>query len=130
MENCVLHPLRQYPGPWLWAISRIPYSYYCASGHGHRKILQLHEKYGDVVRVAPGELSYCSPEAWKEIFGRRNNSAGEIGKDSVHYMEARDSILGAPKRKHLELRRILSRGFSSQAMLDQEPLLKTHVDLL
>lgn len=130
VRNSVLHPLRKYPGPLLWAISRIPYSFYCASGQGHHKILQLHERYGDVVRVAPGELSVCSPEGWKEVFGRRNNTAGEMGKDSLHYMEARESILGAPKERHAGLRRILSRGFSNQAMLDQEPLLKKHIDLL
>lgn len=87
-------------------------------------------KYGSIVRVAPNELCFCSPEAWQEIFGRRKNSTGEIGKDTVHYSEAADSILGAPKDKHTKLRVILSRGFSNRAMLDQEPLIQGHVNLL
>lgn len=128
--NAFFHPLRKYPGPRIWALSRIPYAYACAAGQGHKKILQLHVQYGNIVRVAPDELCFCSPEAWKEIFGRRNNATGEIGKDSVHYAEAADSILGAPKAKHAELRAILLRGFSNRAMLDQEPLIQGHVDLL
>ncbi|KAK1962023.1 cytochrome P450 CYP11/CYP12/CYP24/CYP27 subfamily protein [Colletotrichum sublineola] len=130
LYNVLLHPLHEYPGPRLWAASRIPYAFACMTGQGHRKILQLHEAYGDIVRVAPNELSYCSPEAWKEVFGRRKTAAGEIGKDSLHYAEAKDSILGAPKEKHTQLRRILGRGFSHKAVLDQERLIKSHVDQL
>lgn len=111
-------------------MSRLPYAYFCATGQGHRKLLELHQKYGDIVRVAPDELSFTSPDAWKEIFGRRKNAIGEVGKDSVHYAEALDSLLGAPKEKHMRFRRILSRGFSNQAMLDQEPLIKSHIDIL
>lgn len=32
-------------------------------------IKKLHDKYGDVVRVAPNELSYTNPDAWQEIYG-------------------------------------------------------------
>lgn len=122
--------MRRYPGPKLWALSRLPYAYACATGHGHLKLLALHKKYGDIVRVAPDELSFSSPDAWKEIYGRRKNANGEFGKDGIHYAEALDSLLGAPKDKHTRFRRILSRGFSNQAMLDQEFLLKSHIDLL
>ncbi|KAF4805891.1 Trichothecene C-15 hydroxylase [Colletotrichum siamense] len=128
--NVLLHPLRKFPGPRLWAASRIPFAVTCATGQGHRKILQLHEKYGDIVRVAPDELVFCSPDAWKEIYGRRKTTRGEISKDYVHYAEAKDSILGAPKDRHTQLRRILSRGFTNSAVLDQEGLIKSHVDQL
>ncbi|KAF4910609.1 Trichothecene C-15 hydroxylase [Colletotrichum fructicola] len=128
--NVLLHPLRKFPGPRLWAASRISFAVTCATGQGHRKILQLHEKYGDIVRVAPDELVFCSPDAWKEIYGRRKTARGEISKDYVHYAEAKDSILGAPKDRHTQLRRILSRGFTNSAVLDQEGLIKSHVDQL
>lgn len=66
--NFAFHPLRRYPGPRSSAISRVPHAYACASGQGHNRILQLHEKYGDCIRVALNELSICSPEVWKEVF--------------------------------------------------------------
>ncbi|KAI8227055.1 Cytochrome P450 monooygenase 1 [Colletotrichum sp. SAR 10_77] len=53
-----------------------------------------------------------------------------LGKDYVHYAEAKNSILGAPKDRHTQLRRILSRGFTNSAVLDQEGLIKSHVDQL
>ncbi|KAK2052110.1 cytochrome P450 CYP11/CYP12/CYP24/CYP27 subfamily protein [Colletotrichum caudatum] len=130
LYNAIFHPLRKHPGPKIWAASRIPYAFACATGQGHRKILHFHKKYGEIVRIAPNELSICSPEAWKDVFGRRKTIAGEIVKDSVHYAEAKDSILGAPREKHVQLRRILTRGFSNRAMLDQESLIKSHVDQL
>ena len=33
------------------------------------KVKELHDKYGPVVRIAPGELSYNCPEAWQDIYG-------------------------------------------------------------
>jgi hypothetical protein len=42
-----------------------------------RRIMKFHDKYGDVVRVAPNELSYINAEAWN---GRKsgNRSASQI----------------------------------------------------
>ncbi|KAF5021010.1 hypothetical protein F66182_6941 [Fusarium sp. NRRL 66182] len=125
-----LHPLRHYPGPRLWAASRIPYAYQCAKGTAHTRLLELHQKYGDVVRVAPDELSFSTSQAWKELLGRRKNAIGENGKDRIHYAEGLDSVLGAPKDKHARFRRILTQGFSNRAMLEQEAIIKGHIDNL
>lgn len=35
--------------------------------HWHKK--ELHLQYGDVVRIAPDELSYTNKEAWPTIYG-------------------------------------------------------------
>jgi hypothetical protein len=32
-------------------------------------VKELHDAYGSVVRIAPDELSYNSPEAWQDIYG-------------------------------------------------------------
>jgi len=52
-----LHPLANIPGPRLWAITRLPYFYNLAIGCLHFRIHELHEQYGLVVRVAPGEIT-------------------------------------------------------------------------
>lgn len=33
--------------------------------------MDLHEKYGSVVRIAPDHLSYTTETAWKTIYGLR-----------------------------------------------------------
>ncbi len=62
-------PLSKYPGPKLWAISKIPYNWHTLRGTAALKLCELHAKYGDVVRYAPRALSYTAPEAWAEVQG-------------------------------------------------------------
>ena len=38
------------------------------SGHTERDHIEIHKKYGPVVRIAPNELSFSSPAAAKDIF--------------------------------------------------------------
>jgi hypothetical protein len=75
-----LHPLRKYPGPTLWCATRLPWCWYQSQGTLNQKLLELHLKYGQTVRVAPNELSFTSDEAWKTIYGPRTN---EMAKDPV-----------------------------------------------
>lgn len=63
------HPLRNFPGPKLWACTRIPFTYYKLSGTLPYNIKKLHEKYGDVVRITPSALSYTTAAAWEDIYG-------------------------------------------------------------
>jgi hypothetical protein len=35
------------------------------------EVKKLHDRYGPVVRIAPGELSYNDPDAWQDIYGNR-----------------------------------------------------------
>lgn len=69
INSAFFHPLSGYPGPKLYAASAIPYSYHILRGQLPFKILELHKKYGDTVRISPWELSYTSPQAWQEIYG-------------------------------------------------------------
>ncbi|KAK2771085.1 trichothecene c-15 hydroxylase [Colletotrichum kahawae] len=69
LYNILLHPLRKYPGPKLWAASQIPWLRSYTGGLYHVKLRDMHEKYGPVIRVGPNELSFTSPEAWQAIMG-------------------------------------------------------------
>ncbi|PNP51058.1 hypothetical protein THARTR1_08286 [Trichoderma harzianum] len=128
--NVWFHPLRKYPGPRLWAATRIPYARMIFSGKSHRKILELHQTYGDVVRVAPDELAYANSAAWNDIMGHRKRGQGENGKDPVFWKTQPNSVIAAGREDHTRMRRTLSHGFSAQAMMDQQPLIQGYVDML
>ena len=67
--NVYLHPLCSYPGPWLARATVFYDTYYLIRGCNAFHHAILHEKYGEVVRVAPNTLSYISEDAWPIIYG-------------------------------------------------------------
>lgn len=93
----------------------------------------MHEKYGEVVRVAPDELSYTTPNAWRDIYGHRAQGQKEMTKYDKFYKPIDlgfQDIITADREEHGRLRRMLSHGFSDKSMRDQEPLIKQYLDLL
>lgn len=94
-----------------------------------------HEKYGPVVRIAPDQLAFIDPEAWKDIYGHRTGSnlgTEEMAKSKTFYVTPRIplSIITEKRDNHAMLRKKLSHGFSDRAMREQEPIIKSYVDLL
>ncbi len=125
------HPLRKFPGPRFWAVTRWGVSRAIISGKSHDIILDLHKKYGPIVRVAPDELAFQSVSAWTEIGGHAKLGQAEMTKEPVFNEAFKDNLLGVRKREdHGRMRRILSRGFSAATMQKQEPFLKRYVDQL
>lgn len=100
------------------------------SGRLHQKVMELHQQYGPIVRLGPDELSYVVPEAWEDIYGRyRAGQRKENGKPTWYVDPKSHQIVGADFGTHGRMRRILGNGFTNTAMLGQQPLIKTHVDL-
>ncbi|KAH6640147.1 cytochrome P450 [Chaetomium tenue] len=129
-HNLLFHPLRTVPGPKLWAATQIPYTLGWLSGRLPFAIHQLHEQYGDVVRVAPNRLSFTHPDAYHSVRGHRKSGQGEHGKEPAFYGISIKNILGASRADHARYRRILSHGFSAKSMQDQQPLIMRYVELL
>ncbi|EUC39618.1 hypothetical protein COCMIDRAFT_10305 [Bipolaris oryzae ATCC 44560] len=96
--------------------------------------LELHEKYGPVVRVAPNELSFSSSSSWRDIYGPRKDvepfvksefyDGGNFASESLSIVSERDP------RKHAEMRRYLNSAFSDRSLKSQEPLIAECVDRL
>ncbi|KAH7126340.1 cytochrome P450 [Dactylonectria estremocensis] len=129
IHNIYFHPLSKIPGPKLWATTRIPYIIMYLSGNAHQVMLEHHKNYGPVVRVAPSVVAFSHPDAAKEIRGHRKAGMGEHGKDPAHIGPMSKTILGADRAGHSRYRRALAHGFSAQAMLDQQPIIKQYVDM-
>jgi cytochrome P450 len=106
-------------------------------GTTKENVTQLHDKYGDVVRVSPNEVSFISGEtAWQDIYGFRtgqHKGQQNMLKDPVWYPKSSNgapSLLQSDDEAHSRGRRILSHAFSEKALAGQEPLLQRFVDML
>lgn len=94
-------------------------------------MLRLHERYGDVVRVAPNQVAILDPRAWRETMGHRRAGQLENGRDPVFFGLSRGGLIGpVGSEEHGRQRRILSHGFSAQSLREQQPLIQQYVDLL
>ncbi|KAL8335865.1 hypothetical protein RB598_009858 [Gaeumannomyces tritici] len=133
--NLTLHPLARFPGPFLCRATRLAYCRRLVSGRLPFEILDLHKKYGDVVRIAPDELSFAHPTAWLEIYGHRPHGSDgpeELPKYQTYFRNAGmpPSIVNEDRENHALIRRLLAPGFSERTMRDQEPIIGGYVDLL
>jgi hypothetical protein len=66
---CYISPLSSIPGPFEAKLSRSWMVRQIRSGQMHHTIMNLHKKYGSLVRVAPNEVSVTDPDAVKQIYG-------------------------------------------------------------
>ncbi|KAK0609415.1 cytochrome P450 [Immersiella caudata] len=133
LYNLFLHPLYSYPGPLLMRATRLAYCYRLIRGTLSFDILDLHKKYGPVVRVAPDELVFADAAAWKEIMGHQKGG-GEPFEKNMKFYRPFDflpvDIISAPREEHGLLRRTMAHGFSERSMREQQPIIKGYVDLL
>jgi hypothetical protein len=65
-------PLRDIPGPPLARITRLWYFLAIYKGDFEITNVELHKKYGPIVRIAPHEYSIDDVQAAKEIYGHGN----------------------------------------------------------
>jgi hypothetical protein len=68
VHQIFIHPLARFPGPLLCRLTDIKKLQYFASLHVDEKIVELHQKYGPIVRIAPNELSFWGAEAVAPIY--------------------------------------------------------------
>ncbi|KIW68677.1 hypothetical protein PV04_04604 [Phialophora macrospora] len=141
--NIFLHPLREYPGPLAWRATRLTWVLALQRGYLHRDLLALHDKYGPIVRIAPDELSYVDPRAWKDIYigtlggsARPSHAHGRapIERNGVWFRKQRadepDSIMGNNEEAHARFRRAFMGAFSERAVRGQTPLIEKYVALM
>jgi len=127
-----LHPLARFPGPALAAISNFPYSKSYLGGRQPYDSLALHEKYGPVVRTAPNELSFSTPEAWHDIYGQRNGhqtfTKSEFYAGGTFAKQASSIVSERDPSKHRDMRKYLANAFSDRSLKEQEYLVAGVID--
>jgi hypothetical protein len=130
--NVYFHPLASHPGPRYATCSQVWYIYNSLKGHLPHRMKELHDKYGEVVRFAPNELSYITADVWKPIYSTPpSKDYPEMPKD--HYFTVPLGTLAitvAPYQGHHRYRKKLAPVFSEKSMREQEPIIKHYIDLL
>ncbi|KAL2755499.1 hypothetical protein ACRALDRAFT_2041856 [Sodiomyces alcalophilus JCM 7366] len=116
--NLYFHPLARFPGPFLAKVSPFPNVIALLRGRIPFWIKAQHDRYGPIVRVSPNELSFDNEAAWKDIYGSRPGHKN-FHKDPIHV----GSIEAVPGR------RALSHAFSTKALLEQEYIVKSYIDV-
>lgn len=127
-------PISKFPGPKLWAFSKLPRIFAMVSGHEGQTYAKLHQTYGPVVRTGPQELSFAgNSQAWKDIYGFRRAGHNPPTKDHIFYPLAPNkvhSVINADDTNHGRQRKILSHAFSEKALKLQSALLKQWAALM
>lgn len=103
------------------------------SGNLHRTVRQMHGRYGEIVRVAPDELSFINPAAWSEIYGSSGGGVKALIRDPKWYAnltEGQDDIIVANEVDHSRFRKLLSPGLSEKSLRDNEHLIHNNISLL
>ncbi|KAK3368610.1 putative benzoate 4-monooxygenase cytochrome P450 [Podospora didyma] len=126
IRNTYFHALSRHPGPKLWAATRLPWCWNQYWGNLNSRMVELHEQYGPVVRVAPDEVSYTSPTAWKTIYGQRSVEMPKDPNFSLLTPSGVQNILTADRETHVRQRRLLSHAFSERALREQESILQSY----
>ena len=91
--------------------------------------IDLHRKYGPVVRIAPNELSFASPQAARDIL-----TAGK-GFDKTDFYgvfpppETPDIFTERREKVHAQKKRVASAPYNLKSMLEQAPVIDDIIKL-
>ena len=133
LRNVYFHPLSRYPGPRLWAAFRLPYCLSLWRGTLVHNIFAIHQEHGEVVRVAPNEISIARGDGWNDIYCRRPGHQ-PFPKNPVWWSELpgrTPSILSTSNpADHRRMRAVLNTCFTPSALQAQEPIIISHIDNL
>ncbi|GJE93186.1 cytochrome P450 [Phanerochaete sordida] len=123
--NIYFHPLARFPGPRLAAASEWWQAYVevIKEESLSKKLLDLHAKYGDVVRIAPNELHFSKPSAYHEIYNVKNR----WDRDMKLYRGLADeeSLITIPNYARAKKRRDLTAAlFSRKNVIDMQHIVQ------
>ena len=123
-------PLRKYPGPLVASFSRLWKVASTASGNTHWHHIDLHRKYGPVVRIAPNEVSLSSPEAARNLLsaGKRFFKTDFYGvfpppENPDIFTEVREDV-------HAQKKRVANVPYSMAAMQQLSPFIDDTIEVL
>ncbi|KAH6988520.1 benzoate 4-monooxygenase cytochrome P450 [Ilyonectria destructans] len=125
----LFHPLRRFPGPFLAGLTSLyPVWLLVRKLHMYSEVQQLHEKYGDIVRLGPSELSIANVSGLHAIHSAQSPCAKGTWYNIFHPMISVQSA--RDHKEHAHRRKVWDKGFSAKALRNYEPRVAKYTDLL
>ncbi|VUC37777.1 unnamed protein product, partial [Clonostachys rosea] len=115
--------LRRIPGPLAARLSRFWYLSRVSTGRFHFTSIDLHQKYGSIVRIAPRQYSLSDPSVVKQIYGIGHGfpKSEWYHASSVPNAEWKDLFTDLDSTRHAANRRVVANLYSATALRDMEP---------
>ncbi|KAH0578707.1 hypothetical protein H2248_003835 [Termitomyces sp. 'cryptogamus'] len=125
-----VHPLAKYPGPLPCKITKLYFAIVAFGGKQHKWYNELHRRYGDVVRIGPNELSFCSPDLIAPGLG--SHGMPKSAAFDWHSIDPDCKIMVAIRNppQHAKVRRVWARGFTPEALRAYHPILDKRTEQL
>jgi len=139
------HPLKNFPGPFFAKISKLWHVYKIIGFKNHFLMEELHQKYGDIVRIGksvnlkwgkikiltsigPNEVVVFTAEGVPAIHGLNFRCT----KAPFYEMLQKDRSVSATRnvQAHRARRRVWSQGFGPKALKNHEKVVNKYVELL
>ncbi|USP82213.1 Cytochrome P450 [Curvularia clavata] len=131
LYRLTIHPLAKIPGPRIAALTSWYEIYYDVwqGGQYFRKIREMHQIYGPIVRISPNEVHFNDPEFIDSLYPgageRKTNRPVMVGKrsgtpDSMTATEDHDM--------HRKRRGVINPFFSVASVRKLEPVIREHTE--
>ncbi|KAL6412481.1 cytochrome P450 oxidoreductase [Ilyonectria robusta] len=134
LRNKFRSGLRNIPGPTLAAYTALWRWHDVRKGQAHQTAINLHRKYGPLVRIGPNHVSVSDPREIKKIYGLKSGytktgfypiqSITWKGKPEVNLFGTRDEAY------HREMKKPIANAFSLTTLLTNEPAVDSCTNLL
>jgi cytochrome P450 len=123
-----IHPLSRVPGPFLASVTPLVQLYHGLKGDRHLWIYELHQRYGDHVRLAPNFVSINNVEGLHKIYGHGNKfRKADFYNGFLAIPGVYNTHNAIDKLVHGRKRRVLSQAFSDTALKGMEDVMLLHV---
>jgi cytochrome P450 len=124
LRNYFSPGLYSIPGPFVARFTNLWRFIDACKGHHERTMIQLHEKYGPVVRIGPNVVSVADPAAIEAILGLKANlDKTESVRPLINTHEGQELpmlIAAIDSRRHAQIRRPVAGAYSLTNVLEME----------
>lgn len=107
--------------------------YYIVRGLNCKYLCDLHEKYGDIVRTGPNELSFRSATAIGTVYGGNPSHEDTFHKNMIANIQETgesNNLFFATGNRHLRYRKLIGPAFAERTIRAQEPMIRDYCNQL
>ena len=120
IEPFLSSPLSRIPGPKTFALTKWRLAFEDLQGTRSRKIWELHQQYGPVVRVGPKEVSFNTVSALKTIYGAGSGFERTQFYDMFDVYGKKNLFTFYSSKDHASRKRLLAHAYSKSVVFRNE----------